>query len=123
MDISVSDSLSVLMCCALLFGCGALLGLPKAAASLGEGIVPMRPLSAVTAELSAAVAVLGSAALGFPVSMTQSVAGGLFGAGLGQGMRRVRWGQAGRIGAAWVLTLPVSVAAAAVLAMCAKELL
>jgi inorganic phosphate transporter, PiT family len=117
---AVPYSLAILVGCGALFGCGALVGLPKAAASLGNGILPMRPLNAATAELSAALAVLGSAALGFPVSMTQSVAGGLFGAGIGQGVRRIRWRQAARIGAAWVLTLPLSVGAAAVVAMVCK---
>src|SRR5207245_6291890 len=60
---AVPYSLTVLAGCGVLFGCGALVGLPKAAASLGNGILPMRPLNAATAELSAAVAVLGSAAL------------------------------------------------------------
>lgn len=111
------------MCCGVLFGLGALLGLPRAAASLGSGIVPLRPLDTVTAEFAAAVAVLGSAALGFPVSMTQSVAGGLFGAGLGRGARRVRWRQAGRIGVAWLVTLPLSTGAAGAAALCLRELL
>lgn len=98
---------------AALFTVGLVLGLRPAAATLSAEIVPARPPDAVAAEFASAGAVLGSAAVGAPVSMTQSVAAALVGAGMSHGHRRVRWRAAGRLGLAWVLTLPVSAGLAA----------
>jgi inorganic phosphate transporter, PiT family len=94
---------------AALFAGGVAVGLPRLARSVGGGIFPVRPLHAVAAEVSAAAAVLGSAAVGAPVSMTQSLVGGIVGTGLDGGAGRVRWREVSRLGVAWVLTLPASV--------------
>ncbi|MGR6915781.1 anion permease [[Actinomadura] parvosata] len=93
---------------ALLFAAGTLYGLPKAGRTLGREIIVSRPPHGVAAELAAGAAVIGCAAAGMPVSMTQAIAGGLIGAGVAQGGGRVRWYAAGKIVAAWLLTLPAS---------------
>ncbi len=93
---------------AIAFALGAVLGLPRVARTVGTGILNVRPTHAVTAEMSAAVAVLGSSALGAPVSMTQAVTGGLLGAGVHQSYRRIRWEVVRNLVAAWMITLPVS---------------
>ncbi|WP_127935529.1 inorganic phosphate transporter [Nonomuraea polychroma] len=93
---------------AALFALGTLYGLPKAGRTLSREIIVFRPTHGVAAELAAGVAVIGCAAVGMPVSMTQAVAGGLVGAGMAQGGRRVRWYAAVKIGTAWILTLPAS---------------
>ncbi|WP_262380117.1 inorganic phosphate transporter [Nonomuraea sp. PA05] len=93
---------------AVLFAAGTLYGLPKAGRTLGREIIASRPPHGVAAELAAGVAVIGCAAAGMPVSMTQAIAGGLIGAGVAQGGGRVRWHAAGKIVAAWLLTLPAS---------------
>ena len=93
---------------ALLFTVGAVVGLRAAAGTLGGRIVRGGPQEEVTAQLGAAVAVLSSAALGVPVSMTQAVAGGLVGTGMLRGLRQVRWRVAGQLALAWVLTLPTA---------------
>ncbi|NEE00751.1 inorganic phosphate transporter [Phytoactinopolyspora halotolerans] len=95
------------------FAVGAVIGLPRVARSVGNGILSSRPTHAVTAEFSAAAAVLGSAAAGAPVSMTQSVAGGLVGAAVHESARRVRWRMVRNLAVAWVVTLPASFGAAA----------
>lgn len=98
----------------VLFALGAVLGVRRAARTLGSGgILRTRPRDEVAAELSSALAVLASAGAGMPVSMTQSVAGSLIGAGMTRGYRRVRWRAASRLAMAWVLTLPASVAVGA----------
>lgn len=101
------------------FFVGAALGLRRYGRTVGA-VIPMRQPNAVVAEASASIAVLGSAALGAPVSMTQAVAGGLVGTGVSEGQGRVRWQVAARIAMAWVVTLPaallVGAAVAAVLA-------
>jgi len=93
---------------AVLFGLGAMYGLPKAGRTLSREIIAFRPLHGVAAELSAGSAVLGCSAVGMPVSMTQAIAGALVGAGVVRGGGRVRWYAAVKIVLAWLLTLPAS---------------
>lgn len=99
------------------FGVGVVLGLPRVARGLSNGVLLVRPAHAVAAEFASGIAVLGSAAIGVPVSMTQAIAGGLIGTGLSHGRRRIRWNEVSRIGLAWVITLPSSCLLAALAAM------
>ncbi|TXK39090.1 inorganic phosphate transporter [Nonomuraea sp. C10] len=105
---------------AVLFGLGAMYGLPKAGRTLSREIIAFRPLHGVAAELSAGSAVLGCSAVGMPVSMTQAIAGGLIGAGVVRGSGRVRWYAAVKIVVAWLLTLPASGVLGAVAAYAGK---
>ncbi|GLW10824.1 hypothetical protein Misp01_59520 [Microtetraspora sp. NBRC 13810] len=111
--------LTVCAVIAVLFGLGALYGLPRAGRTLSREIIASRPLHAVSAEVAGGVTVLGCAAAGAPVSMTQALAGALIGAGVSESARRIRWPATARILLAWLLTLPVSglVAGAAALAV------
>lgn len=97
----------------LAFAIGTLLGLPKLARAVGTGILGTRPAHVVTGEFAAAGAVLGSAALGAPVSMTQAIVGGLLGAGLRESYLRIRWRAVRGLVLAWALTLPTSFGIAA----------
>lgn len=101
---------------AVLFGLGALYGLPKAGRTLSREIIVSRPLHGVAAEFGSGFAVIASALIGMPVSMTQAIAGGLIGAGVSQGGGRVRWYAAAKIVIAWLLTLPASALSAALVA-------
>lgn len=107
----------VLVAIAALFSVGLVGGLRRIAGTLGGALLRARPSDAVAAELSSATVVLASATVGAPVSMTQSVAGALVGSGMSVSYRRVRWRAAGRLGLAWVITLPVSTVLAAALAL------
>ncbi|RJL33433.1 inorganic phosphate transporter [Bailinhaonella thermotolerans] len=91
-----------------LFFLGLVIGLRRVGPTLGGALLPLRPLQLNVAQLATATAVIGSAAAGMPVSLTQSLAGAFVGAGLRQGYRRIRWQVAARIGAAWLFTLPSS---------------
>ena len=93
---------------------GGLLGLPRLAAALAGGLTAGRADAVVVSELSGAGVVLGTAVLGAPVSMTQSLSGAMVGTGLSQGTRKVRWRGVIRLGRAWLLTLPTAFAAGAV---------
>lgn len=99
---------------AVLFGLGTLLGLRRYARTLTGGVLSLRPVHAVGAEAAASITVLASAALGAPVSMTQALSAALMGSGIAESYRKIRWGAAARIVAAWVLTLPAVFVAAAV---------
>ncbi|MFC4062530.1 anion permease [Planomonospora corallina] len=105
---------------AAMFGAGAVYGLPRAGRTLSREIIASRPLHGVTAELASGTAVIGCAALGAPVSMTQTIAGALIGAGMAESAGRVRWHAAVKIVLAWMLTLPVSGLLAAAGALVAR---
>jgi PiT family inorganic phosphate transporter len=106
----------VLVGTAMLFAAGALLRVRRYAWRLGSAVLPITPLNAVTAQLSSAAAVMGSATVGAPVSMTQALTGGLIAGGLTAGAGRIRWHQVAGIAAAWIVTLPVAAGMAALLA-------
>jgi inorganic phosphate transporter, PiT family len=99
----------------VLFVAGAVVGVRRLASRVGSAILAVRPMHAVAAEFSAATAVLGTATIGAPVSMTQAIVGGLVGTGASDGVRRVRWPAASSVLAAWVATLPLALVIAAAL--------
>jgi PiT family inorganic phosphate transporter len=110
---AIGVTVPTLLAVAVLFAVGAVLGIGAAAETLGGRIMHTSPREEVTAQLAASLAVLGSAALGAPVSMTQAVSGGLVGTGVLRGRRQVRWRVAGQLALAWVVTLPSAVVAGA----------
>lgn len=91
-----------------LFAVGLALGVRRYGRRLRATVPALTPVHTVTAQLSAAMAVTGSAAAGAPVSMTQSITGALIGSSLSGGTGRIRWRPAAGLVAAWVLTLPVA---------------
>lgn len=102
------------------FAIGTLARLRRVGATIGGALVPLRPLRAAVAGGASAVAVIGTGVVGAPVSMTQSIAGGLVGSGLASSPSRVRWREAARIAGAWLFTLPAAFAVAAALALAAR---
>lgn len=103
---------------AVLFALGTLWTIRRVSKRLSRDLAQVRPLDAVVSELCASGAVFGSAVLGAPVSMTQSLAAGLVGVVGSKGLRRVRWVSVAQIAGAWIVTLPVAFAAAFVAAFC-----
>jgi Phosphate/sulphate permeases len=97
-----------------LFLVGTLIGTARTGDRLGAAVRTLTPVDAVTAQLSSALAVTGSALVGAPASMTQSLTGALIGSGLAHSGARVRWQHAVAILAAWLLTFPLAVALVAV---------
>ena len=102
---------------AALFALGAALGVRRLGTRFGSGVLAVRSVNTVSAELAAATAVLGSSTIGAPVSMTQAVTGGLVGTGVTDGLRRIRWGVAAGIATAWLVTLPMAVVVAGALSL------
>lgn len=105
--------LAAIACC---FAIGTVLSLRRLAGRLGRDLIVVRPVHALSAEIASSAAVFGSAAVGMPVSMTQSIAGALVGAGVSESSRRVRWRAVVRLAMAWAITLPVTVGVAFVAA-------
>jgi inorganic phosphate transporter, PiT family len=104
----VEASAGLLLVIALLFMVGMVTGLPRIASTISSGVITSRPYDAAVAGFSSAAAVLGTAAVGMPVSMTQAITGALVGVGRRTGAGRIRWQVVGRIAVAWTLTLPLA---------------
>ena len=87
---------------------GTLAGGWRIVKTMGMKITKLKPVGGFCAETAAATSLLGTALAGIPVSTTHTIAGGIMGVGSVQRLSAVRWGVAGRIVWAWVLTIPVS---------------
>jgi PiT family inorganic phosphate transporter len=72
------------------------------------------PIGGFCAETGGGVTILALAHYGIPVSTTHTITGAIVGVGATRGSRAVRWGVAGRIIWAWVLTIPAAAVIAAV---------
>jgi inorganic phosphate transporter, PiT family len=82
--------------------------------TMGMRITKLRPVGGFCAETAGAATLIGTAMAGIPVSTTQTISGAIMGVGALQRLSAVRWGVAGRILWAWLLTIPASAAVAAV---------
>jgi PiT family inorganic phosphate transporter len=78
--------------------------------TMGSRIIKMDPAQGFSAQTGGAAVLLTAAHLGFPLSTTHSITGAVLGAGAAKRVSAVRWGLAGNIFLAWVLTLPCAAA-------------
>ena len=76
--------------------------------TMGMRITKLRPVGGFCAETAGAITLIGTAIGGIPVSTTQTISGSIMGVGAIQRLSAVRWGVAGRILWAWILTIPAS---------------
>jgi inorganic phosphate transporter, PiT family len=76
--------------------------------TVGSRIIKMDAAQGFSAQGAGAAVVLTASHLGFPLSTTHVISGGVMGAGAAKRLSAVRWGVAGNIAVAWVLTLPCS---------------
>ena len=83
--------------------------------TMGSKITKLAPMGGFAAETAGAVTIFASTALGIPVSTTHTITGAIVGVGSIRRRRAVRWGVAGQIVWAWLLTIPVAAAVAALL--------
>ena len=78
--------------------------------TMGTRIIRMDPAQGFSASGAGAAVILASSHYGFPLSTTQVISGGVMGAGAGKRISAVRWGVAGNIVAAWLMTIPAAAA-------------
>jgi len=95
-------------------GLGTMAGGWRIVKTMGMRLTKLRPVGGFCAETAGAVMLIGTAIAGIPVSTTHTITGSILGVGATQRLSAVRWGLAGRIVWAWVLTLPLSAAIAAI---------
>lgn len=97
------------------FYVGALFGGWRVASRIGFGVLKVRPVQALAQQLASGTVVATLAAAGAPVSMTQTIDGGLVGVGAAQRASSVRWGIVRELLGSWLLTLPLAFILAAAL--------
>jgi PiT family inorganic phosphate transporter len=76
--------------------------------TLGTRIISMDPAQGFAAQGAGAAVILAASSVGYPLSTTHVISGGIMGAGAAKRVSAVRWGVAGNIVAAWVITLPAA---------------
>src|SRR5439155_15271242 len=89
-------------------GLGTLAGGWRIVKTMGMQLTKLRPVGGFCAETAGALMLIGTAAGGIPVSTTHTITGSIMGVGATQRLSAVRWGIAGRIIWAWILTIPLS---------------
>jgi PiT family inorganic phosphate transporter len=89
---------------------GTLLGGWRIVKTMGSKITKLQPIGGFSAETAGAVTLVGATLAGIPVSTTHTITGAIIGVGSTKRLSAVKWGVAGRIVWAWVLTIPISAA-------------
>jgi PiT family inorganic phosphate transporter len=94
--------------CYLVIAMGTLAGGWRIVKTMGTKITKLQPIGGFCAETAAAVSIIGASVAGIPVSTTHTITGAIMGVGSTKRLTAVRWGVAGNIIWAWVLTIPIS---------------
>lgn len=98
----------VKVACALAIALGTYLGGWRIIRTLGKGLVEISSPQGMAAEASSAATILASSHMGFALSTTHVATGSILGTGVGKPGAQVRWGIAGRMVLAWLITLPAA---------------
>jgi inorganic phosphate transporter, PiT family len=96
----------VILSCHVAMALGTLSGGWRIVQTMGMRITKLAPVGGFCAETSGAITLFLATSLGVPVSTTHTITGAIVGAGSQRGWHAVRWGVAGRIVWAWILTVP-----------------
>jgi inorganic phosphate transporter, PiT family len=94
--------------CYAVIALGTMAGGWRIVKTMGTKITKIRPMGGFCAESAAAVAIIGASLAGIPVSTTHTITGAIVGIGATHRITAVRWGVAGTIVWAWVLTIPLT---------------
>lgn len=104
----------VILSCYAAISLGTLLGGWRIVRTMGQKITKLKPVGGFCAETGGALTLFLATGLGIPVSTTHTITGAIVGVGSAQSVSAVRWGVAGNIVLAWVLTIPCSATIAAI---------
>src|SRR5690606_9646105 len=97
----------VILAAAGAMGAGTAVGGWRIIETMGLKVVELRPIHGFAAETAAATVIEVASRLGIPVSTTHVISSAIMGVGSTRRLSAVRWGVAGRIVSAWVITLPI----------------
>ncbi|HUN53694.1 MAG TPA: inorganic phosphate transporter [Smithella sp.] len=98
----------VIISCYTMISLGTMFGGWRIVKTMGTKITKLRPMGGFSAEAAAACSIIGASIAGIPVSTTHTITGAIVGVGATKRLSSVRWGVAGNIIWAWILTIPVS---------------
>ena len=98
----------VVIACQAAMGLGTLFGGWRIVKTMGQKITKLKPVGGFCAETGGAITLFLATGLGVPVSTTHTITGAIVGVGSAQKLSAVRWGVAGGIVWAWILTIPCS---------------
>jgi PiT family inorganic phosphate transporter len=98
----------VAVICYVTIALGTMFGGWRIVKTMGQKITKLRPVGGCCAETGGAITLFLATSLGIPVSTTHTITGAIVGVGSAQNVAAVRWGVAGNIVWAWVLTIPCS---------------
>ena len=100
--------------CYAAIGLGTMFGGWRIVKTMGQRITKLKPVGGFCAETGGALTLFIATAMGVPVSTTHTITGAIVGVGSTQRASAVRWGVAGNIVWAWILTIPASAFVAAI---------
>jgi PiT family inorganic phosphate transporter len=98
----------VVLACQAAIALGTLFGGWRIVKTMGQKITKLKPVGGFCAETGGALTLFLATGLGIPVSTTHTITGAIVGVGATRKFSAVRWGVAGRIVWAWILTIPCS---------------
>jgi PiT family inorganic phosphate transporter len=104
----------LVLTCNATIAAGTMAGGWRIVKTMGMKITKLRPIGGFSAETAGAITLVGASIAGIPVSTTHTITGAIVGVGSTQRLSAVRWGVAGRIIWAWVLTIPAAALIAAI---------
>jgi inorganic phosphate transporter, PiT family len=104
----------VIWACYIAIGLGTLFGGWRIVKTMGQRITKLKPVGGFCAEAGGAVTLFTATAMGVPVSTTHTITGAIYGVGSVRSLSAVRWGLAGNILLAWIVTIPATAFIAAV---------
>jgi len=103
----------VVLLCHSAIALGTMCGGWRIVKTMGQKVAKLKPIDGFCAESGAAITLFVSSAFGIPVSTTHTITGAIMGVGSLRRLSAVRWGVAGRIIWAWILTIPCTAAMSA----------
>ncbi len=103
----------VVMSCFVAIGVGTMFGGWRIVKTMGQRITKLKPAGGFAAECAGSITLFLATHYGIPVSTTHTITGAIIGVGTTKGTAAVRWGVAGNIVIAWIVTIPASAAIAA----------
>lgn len=98
----------LILLCHAVIALGTMFGGWRIVKTMGTKITKLQPIGGFSAETAAACSIIGASIAGIPVSTTHTITGAIVGVGSTKRLSAVRWGVAGNIIWAWILTIPVS---------------
>jgi PiT family inorganic phosphate transporter len=98
----------VVMSCFVAIGLGTMFGGWRIVKTMGQRITQLKPISGFAAECAGSITLFMATHFGIPVSTTHTITGAIIGVGTTRGASAVRWGVAGNIVIAWIVTIPAS---------------